>query len=86
VCWWAKSGALEYGVIGWGVVESTTYGTDLRWRSAPPSDRWAMSPITSPEIEAVVEKIRGKMRQATLFAAEGALAVDLIQSIKAASG
>jgi len=47
---------------------------------------WAMSPIASPEIEAVVERIRGKMRQATLFVAEGSLAVDLIQSIRAAAG
>ena len=86
VCWWAKSGTLEYGVIGWGVVESTTYGTDLRWRAIPPSDRWAMSPITSREIESAVDKVRGKMRQATLFAAEGSLAVELIAAIRAASG
>jgi len=84
VCWWAKTGAPEFGVVGWGVIEGSTYGEGIRWRPRSPSDRWSMSPLRSPEIEAAVDKVRGKMRQATLFAAQGEDAVRLLEAIKSA--
>ncbi|MDQ3756533.1 MAG: hypothetical protein M3394_01625 [Actinomycetota bacterium] len=84
VCWWARKGAPEYGVIGWGVVEVTHYGSDIHWRPKPPSDRWAMAPINSPELDEAVKAVRGGMSRATLYVAEGTTAIDLIAAIRAA--
>lgn len=84
VCWWTKTGSAEFGVIGWGVVDRSSYGAGVRWRPKPPSDRWSMSPLTSPELEAAIDTVRGRMRQATLFVAEGANALRLIAAIRGA--
>jgi hypothetical protein len=86
VCWWAKTGAPEYGVIGWGVIHGETYGGGIRWLPHPPTDRWSMSPLVSGELEAIVDKIRGGFKQATLFLAEDEDAMALISAIKAADG
>lgn len=85
VCWWAKTGAPEFGVIGWGVIDGESYGAGLRWHPQPPSDRWAMSPLTSPQLEAAIDSVRGRMRQATLFVAEEDKAVELVAAIRAAN-
>lgn len=84
VCWWAKTSAPEYGIIGWGVIDGESYGAGIRWHPRPPSDRWSMAPLTSPDLEAAIDKVRGGMRQATLFAAEGDDAVSLMAAIRAA--
>ncbi len=82
VCWWTKTNSFEHGVMGWGVLDGQTFGAGLRWHPYPPSNRWAMRPLLSDELEAVIDKIRGRMRQATLFAAEGDLAVELLDAIR----
>lgn len=82
VCWWAKTGASEYGVIGWGIIDGESYGAGIRWHPQPPSDRWAMSPLASPQLDTAIDAVRGKMRQATLFAAEGERALALLTSIR----
>lgn len=82
VCWWAKTGAPEYGVIGWGIIDGESYGAGIRWHPQPPSDRWSMSPISSVELEKAIDSVRGAMRQATLFLAEGEKAVNLLAAIR----
>lgn len=84
VCWWAKTNAKEYGVMGWGVLDGQAYGAGIRWHPYPPSNQWAMSPLRSDHLEAVIDKIRGRMRQATLFVAEGDLAIELLDAISEA--
>lgn len=84
VCWWAKTGSREYGVIGWGVLDGHTYAAGIRWHPYPPSNRWAMSPLVSAEVERIIDQVRGTMRQATLFAAEGELALELLAAIRTA--
>ena len=84
ILWWAKSGAAEYGVIGWGTIHGESFGHGVRWLPHPPTDRWAMSPLRSPEIEAAVNEIRGSFKRLTLFRAEGSDAIALIEAIKAA--
>lgn len=42
-----------------------------------------MSPLRSNEIENIVDNVRGSFKQATLFRAEGAEAIALINAIKA---
>lgn len=37
-----------------------------------------MSPLTSPRVEAAIDSVRGRMRQATLFTAEGEEALEPI--------
>ena len=51
-----------------------------------PSDRWSMSPLRSTTVEAVVDRIRGKMRQATMFLATEEDGLDLLAAINAADG
>lgn len=82
VCWWAKTGSPEYGVIGWGTIHGETYGGGIRWMPHPPTERWSMSPLLSDELEAVVDKIRGGFKQATMFLAENDDAVELISAIR----
>lgn len=84
VCWWAKASAPEFGVIGWGVIDGSSYGAAIRWHPRSPSDRWSMSPLNSPELDSAVDKVRGGMRQATLFVAEGLNARQLVQAIRSA--
>jgi hypothetical protein len=45
-----------------------------------------MSPLVSGDLEAIVDKIRGGFKQATLFLAEDEDAMALISAIKAADG
>jgi hypothetical protein len=82
VCWWVKTGAKEFGVVGWGVIEGAAYGGGLLWNPRPPSDRWSMSPLISPELEKLLDKIRGGMNQATLYLAKGGVARDLLMAIR----
>jgi hypothetical protein len=82
VCWWVTTGAAEFGVIGWGIIEGDAYGGGLVWNPRPPSDRWAMSPLISPELEDVVDQVRGGMNQATLYAAEGDIGRELLNAIR----
>jgi hypothetical protein len=83
VCWWVKTGAPEHGIIGWGIIDGESYGAGIRWHPHPPSDRWSMAPLTSPDLETAIDAVRGRMRQATLFAAEGDKALGLIAAIRA---
>jgi hypothetical protein len=82
VCWWVKTGAPEFGVVGWGIIEGPAYGGGLLWNPRPPSDRWAMSPLISAELEDVVDRVRGGMRQATLYVAEGDIGRELLNAIR----
>lgn len=85
VCWWTKTNSLkEYGVMGWGILDGQTYGAGIRWHPYPPSNQWAMRPLRSDRLEEVIDQIRGGMRQATLFLAEGDLAVELLDAISEA--
>ena len=86
VCWWAKTGATEYGVIGWGTVHGETYGGGIRWIPHSPTDRWSMSPVQSDELDDVVNRIRGGFNQATMFLANDADALDLLAAIRSADG
>ena len=71
VCWWVKTGSPEYGVIGWGTIYGQTYGGGIRSTPHPPTARWSMSPLTSDKVEDIVDRIRGGMKQATMFCAQG---------------
>ena len=83
-CWWAKTGATEYGVVGWGTYVGAAYGDDIRWIPHPPTDRWSMSPLCSDELEGIIDRIRGGFNNATMFLASPEDSADLTAAIKAA--
>jgi hypothetical protein len=68
VCWYARSGSVEPGMYGWGVVvRSIRSDKRLRWRPAPPSDYLKMRPLFDKDVQGIIDAVRGRMRQGTMW-------------------
>jgi hypothetical protein len=66
ILFFAKTGADEPGIYGWGII--TLFDKEvIDFRPAPPSDYLKMNPLPEQEIIKIIDKIRGGMPEGTMF-------------------
>jgi len=66
ILFFAKSGAHEPGIYGWGII--TLFDKEvIDFRPALPSDYLKMNPLWDDEISDIVDGIRGGMPQGTMW-------------------
>jgi hypothetical protein len=66
ILFFAKAGAREPGIYGWGII--TLFDKEvINFRPAWPSDYLKMSPLWDDEISDIVDEIRGGMPQGTMW-------------------
>lgn len=70
VFFFSKTGISDPGIYGWGIVTQFIKGksrNQVRFAATPPSDFLKMSPCWDEEVEALMDDIRGKMKQGTVW-------------------
>jgi hypothetical protein len=68
VLFYAKAGATEPGIYGWGIVTFFDRKTgEMHFRPAPPSDYLKMNPVPEEDVIKIIDKIRAGMPQRTIF-------------------
>lgn len=66
ILFFAKTGASNPGIFGWGIV--TLFDKEvIDFRPASPSDYLKMNPLWDDEISDIIDKIRGGMPQGTMW-------------------
>ena len=70
VLFYVKSGQIDPGIYGWGIVLRCDE-EEMNFRLATPSDYLKMSPLWDEDIDKTIAKLCGKWRQATLFEDSG---------------
>jgi len=66
ILFFAKAGAQEPGIYGWGII--TLFDKEvIDFRPAPPSDYLKMNPLWDDEVSDIVDEIRGGMPQGTMW-------------------
>jgi hypothetical protein len=83
VTFFTKGDGTDPGFYGWAVILDwlDEAGDQLRFRPVAPSDSLKMCPWWSDEASAVADKIRGNMKQRTLWLVEDDLATQLRRGI-----
>lgn len=83
VTFFAPTGGTNPGFYGWAVVLEwlEEASSRLRFRPVPPSDTLKMCPWWNEEAAALADKIRGKMKQLTLWLIRDDLATQLRRGI-----
>jgi hypothetical protein len=63
-----KSGTPSPGIYGWGIITSFyKEDEDIDFRPTSPSDYLKMNPVPENEVSGIIDKIRGRMTQLTMF-------------------
>ena len=66
ILFFARSGAHEPGIYGWGII--TLFDKEvINFRPASPSDYLKMNPLREEEVRDTVDEIRGGMPQGTMY-------------------
>jgi len=66
ILFFARTGADEPGIYGWGVI--TLFDKEvIDFRPTPPSDYLKMNPVPEKEITKIIDKIRAGMPEGTIF-------------------
>jgi len=82
VLFFARTGAVDPGIYGWGVI--TLFDKEvIDFRPASPSDYLKMNPLWDDEISAIVDRIRGGMPQGTMWPVDDGTLEQLRQKIAA---
>lgn len=67
-CFFTRSGNEDPGVYGWAVVTKVAKRTNkVQFRALPPSDYLKVDPLWNDVVEQVVERVRGKVKQGTMW-------------------
>lgn len=66
ILFYARTGAEEPGIYGWGII--TLFDKEvIDFRPASPSDYLKMNPLPEKEVIEIIDKIRGRMPEMTMF-------------------
>ncbi len=66
ILFFAKTGAVNPGIYGWGII--TLFDKEvIDLRPAPPSDYLKMNPVPEKEVSKIIDKIRDRMPERTMF-------------------
>ena len=74
---YAPSGGTEPGFYGWAIVLEWPAGDDdtrVRFRPASPSDHLKMCPWWDDEVKSIVNRVRGRVKQGTVWRIDDATA------------
>lgn len=66
VLFFARTGAQDPGIYGWGIITFFD-GEVLNFRPSSPSNYLKMNPIWDKEVSEIVDEIRGGMPQGTMY-------------------
>jgi hypothetical protein len=66
LCWYSKTVSDEPGVWGWGVIMSSD-DESIRWKPVFPLDHLKLAPLFDDDLNDCIDRIRGKMRQGTMW-------------------
>lgn len=66
ILFFVKAGTHDSGIYGWGIITSF-YKEYIDFRPAPPSDYLKMNPVPEKEVIGIIDKIRGRMPELTMF-------------------
>ena len=68
ILFYIKAGKIDPGIYGWGIITLfDKESEDLNFRPAAPSDYLKMNPVPEQKVSAIIDNIRGKMTQKTIF-------------------
>lgn len=83
VTYFAKAGGTDPGFYGWAVILDwrSAAAAQIRFKPVAPSDSLKMCPWWDKEAEAIADKIRGNMKQRTLWLVDNDLATQLRRGI-----
>jgi hypothetical protein len=71
ILFYVKASKIDPGIYGWGVIIAfDKESEDLNFRPASPSDYLKMNPVPERSVIAIIDVIRGKMTQKTIFKVE----------------
>ena len=66
ILFFAKTGAIDPGIYGWGII--TLFDKEvIDFRPAAPSDYLKMNPLWEDEISDIINQIRGRMPEGTMW-------------------
>jgi len=66
IIFFVKSGTGDPGIYGWGIITSF-YKELIDFRPAPPSDYLKMNPLPEGNVITIIDKIRDRMPERTMF-------------------
>src|SRR5687768_10416340 len=78
----SKTGSEDPGVYGYGIVLSPPRGDRFSFRVVPPSDRLKADPAWNPGVEEWLDKVRGPVRQGTMWALNHEELTDIRQLVR----
>ena len=66
ILFFTKTGAVNPGIYGWGII--TLFDKEvIDFRPAPPSDYLKIKPVPEEEVSELINKIRGRMPEGTMW-------------------
>ena len=77
----ARTGAQEPGIYGWGIVTSYREEGYISFRPTFPSDYLKMNPIWDDELSNLLDVIRGPVKVGTMWEIENDIAVKLKKKV-----
>ena len=82
ILFFAKTGAIDPGIYGWGII--TLFDKEvIDFRPAAPSDYLKMNPLWDDEISDIINQIRGGMPEGTMWKVDYGILGQLRQKIAA---
>jgi hypothetical protein len=82
VLFYAPAGENDPGIYGWAVVIRFD-GIEIRFKPSSPSDYMKMKPVWDNEVKNIINQIRGRVAQGTVWEIEESLFKQLRQKIVA---
>lgn len=80
ILFFVRTGADEPGIYGWGII--TLFDKEvIDFRPASPSDYLKMNPVPEKEVIKIIDKIRGRMPEGTMFPVDAEALKQLKQKI-----
>jgi hypothetical protein len=82
ILFYAPAGESDPGIYGWAVVIRFD-GIEIRFKPSSPSDYMKMNPVWDDDVKNIINRIRGRVAQGTLWEIEESLFKQLRQKIVA---